>query len=143
MPDDVMFGKAAIIERSLRRVLEIHRSDPELSSLVNLDALTLNVERACQAAIDLTMHVVAVEHHGMPQSQADAFRLLADANRIEARLAERMIGMCGFRNILIHQYQELEPQRLHDVATEHWRDLVMLCEALGLRIVVDSGQSGS
>ena len=32
---------------------------------MHLDALTLNVERACQAAIDLAMHVVAAEHLGI------------------------------------------------------------------------------
>lgn len=137
VPDDVMFNKSAIIERSLRRVLEIHRSDPELATLINLDALTLNVERACQAAIDLAVHVVASEHLGMPQSQADAFRLLSDANRIDRGLADRMIGMCGFRNVLVHQYQELEMERLHDIANERWKDLVALCRAFQLRIVVE------
>ena len=136
MPEDVTFGKAAIIERSLKRVRAIYQSDPDLASLVNLDALTLNVERACQAAIDLAMHVVAVEHLGMPQSQADAFRLLSDAKRIDRSLADRMIGMCGFRNILIHQYQELDLDKLHDVAREHWQDLVALCRAVGIKIVV-------
>ncbi len=137
VPDDVMFGKAAVIERSLRRVLEIYRSDPALTDLMHLDALTLNVTRACQAAIDLAMHVVAAKHLGMPQSQADAFRLLADASVIERNLSERMIGMCGFRNVLVHQYQELEVDVLHKVATEHWQDLVALCKALGLKIVVE------
>jgi uncharacterized protein YutE (UPF0331/DUF86 family) len=138
VPDDVMFGKAAIIERSLRRVLEIYRADPELASLINLDALTLNVERSCQAAIDLAMHVVATKHLGMPQSQADAFRLLADAKILNPKLTDRMIGMCGFRNILIHQYQSLDIKRLHDVAKHNWQDLVQLCEAFQLRIEVES-----
>ena len=137
VPDDVMFAKAAVIERSLRRVLEIYGADPSLSDLMHLDALTLNVERACQAAIDLAMHVVAVKHLGMPQSQADAFRLLADADALERNLSERMIGMCGFRNVLVHQYQELEIDILHQVATERWQDLVALCQALGLKIVVE------
>ncbi|NBB79896.1 MAG: DUF86 domain-containing protein [Verrucomicrobia bacterium] len=133
-----MFNKAAVVERSLRRVLEIYRADPDLADLMHVDALTLNVERACQAAIDLAMHVVASKHLGMPQSQADAFRLLADAGAIDRELSERMIGMCGFRNILIHQYQELEVDLLHKVASEHWQDLVALCQTLGLKIVVDS-----
>jgi len=137
VPDDVMFAKAAVIERSLRRVLEIYRADSSLSDLMHLDALTLNVERACQAAIGLAMHVVAVKHLGMPQSQADAFRLLADADTLERNLSERMIGMCGFRNVLVHQYQELEVDILHQVATERWQDLVALCQALGLKIVVE------
>ena len=137
MSDDVMFNKAAVIERSLRRVLDIYRADPDLADLMHVDALTLNVERACQAAIDLAMHVVASEHLGMPQSQADAFRLLADAGEMDRKLSERMIGMCGFRNVLIHQYQDLEVDLLHKVASEHWQDLVALCKALGLKIVVD------
>lgn len=136
MADDIRFNKASIIERSLRRVREIYREDPELAAMVNLDALTLNVERACQAAIDLAMHVVAGEHLGMPQSQADAFRLLSEAKRLEPSLADRMIGMCGFRNILIYQYQELDAERLRAVAEHHWQDLVELCLQLGLRIEV-------
>jgi uncharacterized protein YutE (UPF0331/DUF86 family) len=138
VPDDVMFNKAAVIERSLRRVLAIYRADPDLADLLHVDALTLNVERACQAAIDLAMHVVATRHLGMPQSQADAFRLLAEGGLIERKFSERMFGMCGFRNILIHQYQELEIDLLHKVASEHWQDLVVLCQALGLKIVVDN-----
>jgi uncharacterized protein YutE (UPF0331/DUF86 family) len=138
VPDDVMFAKAAVIERSLRRVLAIYRADPDLADLMHLDALTLNVQRASQAAIDLAMHVVAVKHLGMPQSQADAFRLLADADDLERDLSERMIGMCGFRNVLVHQYQyqELEVDILHQVSSERWKDLVALCQALGLKIVV-------
>lgn len=136
VPDDVMFAKAAVMERSLRRVLEIYHADPSLSDLMHLDALTLNVERACQAAIDLAMHMVALKHLGMPQSQADAFRLLADADEIERTLSDRMIGMCGFRNILVHQYQELEVDILHQVAQQRWQDLVALCRAFGLKIVV-------
>lgn len=136
VPDDIMFAKAAVIERSLRRVLEIYRADPGLTDLMHLDALTLNVTRACQAAIDLAMHVVAAKHLGMPHSQADAFRLLADGEALERNLSERMIGMCGFRNVLVHQYQELEVDLLQQVATERWQDLVALCQALGLKIVV-------
>lgn len=131
-----MLNKAAIIERSLRRVLKIYRADPDLAELIHLDALTLNLERACQGAIDLAMHVVAVEHLGMPQSQADAFRLLADAGRLDRSLSERMVGMCGFRNVLIHQYQELDMDLLHEIASGGWKDLDALCQAFGLEVVV-------
>ena len=136
MPDDVMFAKGAIIERCLRRVLEIYGDDPNLADLLHLDALTLNVERACQAAIDLALHVVAVKHLGMPQSQADAFRLLYEAGEIERELYEQMIAMCGFRNVLVHQYQKLDMDVLHAVASVRWKDFVELCHAVGLEIVV-------
>ena len=46
VPDDVMLNKAAVIERSLRRIVEIYAADPALEDLLYLDALTLNVDEA-------------------------------------------------------------------------------------------------
>lgn len=137
VPDDVMFAKAAIIERSLKRVLDIYKQDTELRNLLYLDAMTLNVERACQGAIDLAMHVVAIKHLGMPHSQADAFRLLGDAHIITREMTEKMVGMCGFRNVLIHEYQKLEMDILHQVAQTFWKDFILFCKELGLIVKVE------
>jgi uncharacterized protein YutE (UPF0331/DUF86 family) len=60
-PDDLCRNKAAIIERSLRRMKEEFAADPELVNYTHIDAMTLNIERACQAAIDLALHLIARE----------------------------------------------------------------------------------
>ena len=52
-PDSVSLNKAAIIERAIRRMHEEYRANPTLDNYTHIDAMTLNVERACQAAIDL------------------------------------------------------------------------------------------
>jgi len=54
-PDDILLNKAAIIERCVRRMLEEARSYPRLDDFTHVDALTLNIERACQAAIDMSV----------------------------------------------------------------------------------------
>jgi uncharacterized protein YutE (UPF0331/DUF86 family) len=55
--DDVVLNKAAIIERCWRRVRQEYRDDPSrLSDQTRQDAIVLNLERACQAAIDLAIH---------------------------------------------------------------------------------------
>lgn len=41
----------------------------------------MGVERACQAAIDMAMRVVARDHLGVPQSSAEGFDLLAKKGR--------------------------------------------------------------
>ncbi len=71
-PDNVGLNKASIIEKCIRRMHEEYNADITLSNCTHLDALILNIERACQAAIDLAMHVVATEHLGVPQSRANA-----------------------------------------------------------------------
>jgi uncharacterized protein YutE (UPF0331/DUF86 family) len=92
-PDDVALNKAAIIERCIKRIHEEYRADPEFEGYTHVDALTLNVERACQACIDLAMHLVATQHLGIPQSSSDAFKLLRQADLISAELENAMRAM--------------------------------------------------
>lgn len=133
-PDNVSLNKAAIIERCIRRMRDEYAADPTLADVTHLDALTLNIERACQAAIDLAMHVVAEEHLGMPQGSADAFALLERAGKLDSKLARRLAGMTGFRNIALHQYQQIDPRVIHFIVQEGGNDLVSFCSVLGLHI---------
>jgi uncharacterized protein YutE (UPF0331/DUF86 family) len=133
-PDDLCRNKAAIIERSLRRMREEFSADPELQDYSHVDAMTLNIERACQAAIDLALHLVAREHLGMPQSSADAFKLLAKAGHLESQTAVAMVAMTGFRNIVIHEYQALDMGILRAVAQDRWHSLVDFCAQAGVKI---------
>lgn len=133
-PDNISLNKASIIERCIRRMREEYKADTDLSNHTHLDALILNIERACQSAIDLAMHIVSTEHLGIPQSSSDSFKLLQQANKIDNKLASRLAGMTGFRNIAIHQYQEIKPDIIHYIMKDGWRDLVALCTALNLQI---------
>ena len=134
-PDAVSLNKAAIIERCIRRMREEYATDPELENYTNLDALILNIERACQAAIDLAMHRVALSHLGIPQSSADAFTLLQKAGIINQDLASRMSKMVGFRNIAIHQYQDLETKVIHYIMQHGIQDIIAFATSMHLRIV--------
>ena len=133
-PDSISLNKAAIIERCIRRMQEEYAADTSLSNFTHLDALILNIVRACQAAIDLAMHVVSIEHLGMPQSSAESFKLLQQEGKLNSGLASRLSGMTGFRNIAVHQYQDIDLDVIHFIMREGWRDLILLCEALNLRI---------
>jgi len=133
-PDDVMLNKAGIMERSLRRALEEYHRDPTMRSYTHIDAMTLNLERACQAAIDMAIHVCACQRLGIPQNSAEAFLLLQKAGLIERDTAKKMVSMVGFRNIAVHEYQELELEVLKAIAEREWKSLVGFCEELGLQI---------
>lgn len=133
--DDVLLNKAAIIERCLRRVDEEYSSNPlRLADFTHQDAIVLNLERACQAAIDLAMHVVAREHLGVPQSSAQAFDLLAQARHISPELAGKLRAMVGFRDVAIHEYQSLNLDILKRIVENCRRDFIDFCATLGLNI---------
>lgn len=134
-PDNISLNKAAIIERCIRRMREEYDADRTLQDYTHLDALTLNIERACQAAIDLAMHIVAAGHLGVPQSSAEAFSLIQRAGKLDRQLADRLARMTGFRNVAIHQYQDIDTSVIHHIMSEGWKDLVAFCETCGLRIL--------
>lgn len=136
-PDNVVLNKSAIIERSLRRMREEYRADSSLENYTHIDAMILNIERACQAAIDLAQHLIAVHHLGMPQNSAEAFILLEKSNFISKASTRSMVGMTGFRNVAIHEYQKLEMDILRLIAESEYKSLIEFCRELGVKIVVD------
>lgn len=134
-PNDVLLNKAAIIERCIRRIKEEYVYSPELDNPTHVDALTLNIERACQAAIDMAMHLISCQHLGIPQTSAEAFDLLRKAGLINKELTHSLRAMTGFRNIAVHEYQELDTDILHYIAKLGYQDFIKLCDAVGVRIV--------
>lgn len=133
--DDVLINKGAIIERCLVRVAEEYAKNPaRLENFTHQDAIILNLERACRAAIDMAMRLVARDHLGVPQSSAGAFDLLARAGRIPDRLASRMRAMVGFRNVAVHQYRALDLKLLREIVEGGHKDFAEFCSALGVVI---------
>ncbi|GMV39873.1 MAG: hypothetical protein AMXMBFR64_15890 [Myxococcales bacterium] len=76
------------------------------------------LEVSGQCAIDLALHIVATRRLGMPQTYRDAFKLLAGAGVIDARLAGELEAWAGLRNVLAHVYTSLDLERLHSALGE-------------------------
>lgn len=121
MPDDVLINKAATVERCVARAREEFDRDPTTFAIdfTRQDAATLNVQRACEAVLDMGQHLVRREGLGVPQSARDVFELLARGGWIEPKLAEALKRMVAFRNIAVHDYQALLLPILVNVITGH------------------------
>ncbi len=89
------------------------------------------IQLAMEAAIDLANHIVACENLSKPESNSDAFRILADTDFIEENLSKRLIRMVGFRNILVHDYLELDGELEYEVIRENKRDLGDFAKVVG------------
>ena len=70
MKNDVIYNKAATIERCVKRVLEVYGNNPEnLNDFTKQDSMILNIQRACEASIDLAMHVVSEKKIRTPKNK--------------------------------------------------------------------------
>lgn len=132
MPDDVLLNKAAVIQRCLARIQEEYRDhEAELeSNFSRQDAIVLNLLRACEAAIDMAMHVVRLRHLGLPQDSRDAFAMLGQAGIVSAELVKAMQAMVGFRNVAVHDYQGMSLPVLKHILEGRLMDLETYSAAL-------------
>jgi uncharacterized protein YutE (UPF0331/DUF86 family) len=109
MADDVLLKKAAIVERSVGRAREEYAAAGAgfATDFTRQDAAVMNIQRACEAVVDMANHIVRRDRLGVVSSARESFDTLVSAGFITQELAEAMKRMVGFRNLAVHDYQRL------------------------------------
>lgn len=132
MADDVLLNKAATIERCVARAAEEFAKAPATfaADFTRQDAAILNIQRACEACLDMGHTIIRRQRLGIPQSARDVFTLLAKAGWIDDDLAEKLQRMVGFRNIAVHDYQALSLPITIAVIERHLGDFTTFSEAV-------------
>ena len=121
---DILLAKIASIRKCLERIRTVtgrvseSLNDPDIQ-----DIFVLNLQRAVQAAIDLAAHQVADEKIGLPTNLKENFALLESRQIIDAQLSKRLQAMVGFRNIAVHDYQQLDLIILKSILEHRLGDL--------------------
>ncbi|MGI6486056.1 MAG: type VII toxin-antitoxin system HepT family RNase toxin [Tepidanaerobacteraceae bacterium] len=124
MHSDVILNKTAVIERCIRRIHEEYEGNPDnLKNYTKQDSIILNIQRASEACIDIAMHIIAEKSYGIPQSSRDAFDLLQTNGVINFDLCTKLKAMVGFRNIAVHDYQNINLQIVQRIIEYHLDDM--------------------
>lgn len=121
----VIINKYEIIERCINRINEEYENNPEnLEEYRRIDCIVLNLQRACEATIDIAMYIISNRKLGIPQTKKEAFKKLEDNNIISKEMSKNMQNMIGFRNIAVHDYKEIDEEILKEVIENHLEDLI-------------------
>ncbi len=93
-----------------------------------------NAERylqlAIQAVLDISHHIVADRDLPLPADSRSLFELLARQKVISKALAVKLAAMAGFRNILVHEYLEIDRHRVYRALTTDLRDFETFIRAV-------------
>lgn len=123
MVNDVILNKIETIERCINRIKTVYDNNPNnLKDYTKQDSIMLNIQRACEAAIDLAMHIISVKKLGIPQNSRDAFDVLNINNIINDSLSKNLKAMVGFRNIVVHDYQSINLSVVEAIINNHLDD---------------------
>lgn len=110
MDEQLIAQKLESLRRCVQRV-ETKLPDSLETLLTDLDAqdiVSLNLTRAVQMSVDIASHWLAGHSEATaPKTMGQAFEALASAGVIEHELAVRMRKSVGFRNVMVHNYDDV------------------------------------
>ncbi len=87
------------------------------------DIVLHNLQLAVQGCIDLGSHIISDEGWGIAGSLNEIFYILQEKGVIKTDLTEKMVSMVGFRNILVHEYQDVNMDIVYNILRAHLKDI--------------------
>lgn len=130
-----------LVEKKLARIVS---AVSDLRRLARLEAIRHDVREerfiehtlqlAVQAVLDVASHVVSDESLGEPATNRELFTLLARAGWLESALADRLSLMAGFRNVLVHGYDDVDLGVVEDVVRNRLDDLLEFVAIVSRRL---------
>lgn len=87
---------------------EVYLSSRDIQAVVERRAQT-----AIESCINIGNHLIARLGWRAPQDYADVFRILQEAQILPVELAEAMMEMARFRNLLVHLYWQIDHERVY------------------------------
>ncbi len=112
--------------REMLRRLDAHRSIALDAFLLDADAQDLVLRRlevAVSCVLDVAAHILAGDFAAHPDTYEEAIAELPRRGVVSAALGERLRGLGGFRNVIVHGYAEIDLERVHELLVRRTPDL--------------------
>lgn len=87
---------------------EAAADDTRRNDLIWLRGVKYTFITAIEACVDVAQHICSAEGWGPPSDNGDAVRLLGKHGVLSVGLAESVRKAVGFRNVLVHEYVEVD-----------------------------------
>jgi len=122
--NDIISAKISTIKKCLQRIIDTTGLVPENidNNFDKQDIFMINLQRTIQATIDIANILIKKHNLDLPVNYSNAFEILEKFNFINSETKEKMIKMCGFRNLAVHDYQTLNVEILKSILKNHLND---------------------
>lgn len=131
---DLVAKKLAVIETSVAQLRTLARPEAIRLDVREERFVEHTLQIAIQAALDVASHIVSDDRLGEPETNQELFELLVKAGLVEPSLAAALRDMAGFRNVIVHGYQDVDLGVVEDVVRNHLGDLLAFVASIRGRL---------
>ncbi len=97
---------------SILETLKSTSEDELKTDFVKKGAIERYLQLAIEACIDIAELIISDQRFKTPETAKDAIKILGEKGIISKEFADRFSKAAGFRNILIHDYLEIDYKQL-------------------------------
>ena len=122
---DILERKLYQIEKSLHKI-KVYKSltyDDFISHPVARDVVEYNLFIIINCMVDVVNHIVADDGLGEIDMLSDGFRILIDNGYWTKQQADIYIKMVAFRNMIAHQYTDVDARVVYNILQEKLEDI--------------------
>ena len=132
MDKEVLETKLEALIRCVHRIKDQNISTVEEleNNLDKQEIIILNLQRAVQICVDIGNHILLDYKTPTPSTMAETFKYLAQNNLISKDNADDLSHAVGFRNIAVHQYEELDCKIIFSIISDHLDDFKTFASAI-------------
>ena len=132
MDREVIEQKLESLRRCVQRIRDKAPFDAEkLAQDYDLqDIISLNLSRAVQLCVDIGAHCLADRNVKAPDTMGETFDALTAEKLIDSDLAGKLKKAVGFRNIAVHNYEEIDWAIVYAITTSHLDDFKKFAQAI-------------
>lgn len=127
---ELLEKKLAFIETCVRELRELSQPERIETDIREERFVAHTLQIAIQAALDIASHIVSDERLGEPRTNRELFDLLQRHQWLSPALTDTMGKMAGFRNIVVHGYQSVDPAIMRDIVENRLDDLIAFNTAI-------------
>jgi uncharacterized protein YutE (UPF0331/DUF86 family) len=122
---DLIISKAASVRTHLDRIAAKTGDDLQLflCDLDRQDVVSFNLHLAVENCIDIAAHIISENDWGVPGSASEMFYILEGKAILDPELTQRMIKAVGLRNLIVHEYGNINLKRLFATVSKDLNDL--------------------
>jgi uncharacterized protein YutE (UPF0331/DUF86 family) len=136
---DLIVAKAASVRAHLDRIAAKTEVDLQvfLWDVDRQDVVSFNLHLAVENCIDIAAHIISENGWGVPGSASEMFYLLETKGILDQELTEKMIKAVGLRNLIVHEYGNMDLKRLFSIVRKDLGDLNSFLSAIFQKLEVN------
>lgn len=124
--EDVISQRFEALNTAIEHLEELKQEQISLSEFLQnwrIQSMVLhNLQIAIQAVIDIGNAIIAERGYCIPENNRTIIEILGEYEILPESFCERISGMVGFRNIIVHEYTSINLQIVYHLWQESMSD---------------------